>query len=76
MFHATADNSAPRMNAILVWRFMLNLQETWRHTEDLTTVAGSQDASTLLFHRMVGSLGESLQIGPSVLESEATGEED
>ncbi|KAM5541382.1 hypothetical protein V8D89_004936 [Ganoderma adspersum] len=55
------------LNAILVWRFMLNLQETrWRTEEDLTTIVGSQRAdSTLLFDRVVGSIGDSLQFaGP------------
>ncbi|PIL30350.1 hypothetical protein GSI_07535 [Ganoderma sinense ZZ0214-1] len=55
------------INAILVWRFMLNLQETrWRTEEDLTTIVGSQQhTSTLFFDRVIGSIGDSLQLGSS-----------
>ncbi|KAI1783671.1 hypothetical protein LXA43DRAFT_1045563 [Ganoderma leucocontextum] len=59
------------VNAILVWRFMLDLQETrWRTEEELTTIVGTQHASTLLFDRVIGSIGDSLQLGPSAIESE------
>lgn len=74
----TSSDSGPthadvgRLNAILVWRFMLNLQETrWRTEEDLTTIVGTPRAnSTLLFDRVVGSIGESLQFGPGAVETE------
>ncbi len=61
-----------------MWRFMLNLQETrWRTEEDLTTIVGTQHASTLLFDRVIGSIGDSLQLGQSATEREiAAGEEE
>lgn len=42
---------------------MLNLQETrWRIEEELTTIVGTQHTSTLLFDRVIGSIGDSVQL--------------
>ena len=69
---ASHEDDARRMNAILVWRFMLNLQETrWRIEEDLTTIVGTQHSSTVLFDRVIGSMGDSLQLNMGAVEGEA-----
>ncbi|TBU24153.1 hypothetical protein BD311DRAFT_767086 [Dichomitus squalens] len=48
------------MNAILVWRFMLDLQAARYQTMDLSTIVVTQQASTLYFDRVIGSIGEAV----------------
>ncbi|KAI1783011.1 hypothetical protein LXA43DRAFT_977319 [Ganoderma leucocontextum] len=51
------------MNAILVWRFMLDLQETRWRIEELTTIGETQHtSSSVVFDRVIGSIGDSLQL--------------
>ncbi|PIL30385.1 hypothetical protein GSI_07570 [Ganoderma sinense ZZ0214-1] len=46
------------LTAILIWRFMLNLQWARQQTEEVSSQ--SQNTSSLNFDRVVGSIGESL----------------
>ena len=58
------------MNAILVWRFMLNLQATRYQTADLTTIVGTQQTSTIYFDRVIGSIGDSIVVDVPDTESQ------
>ena len=48
------------MTAILIWRFMMNLQEARMGTSGSTGASAGQIASLVQFERFVGSIGEPL----------------
>ena len=58
------------MTGILVWRFMLNLQEARRQT---TGASGIQTTLVLGFDRFVGSIGGSLDLWNHELDTPRAG---
>lgn len=77
MFYLNLAQYSTRLTAILVWHFMLDLQENHQHINftlpGLTAAAarggsGSQNVSSVCFDRIIGSIGGS--VGQSISASD------